>query len=346
MGLESSAYEQNYQQFRSLNQIMWQIPVLAMTLTGGLWFGVSKTLESPILTSALLATACVGNVILILVLVRFRHVMECYLQWLRKSYAPGYVDVSSNKKPKKCFDKIRNTNQSVRNLFVFMLSWAALISAILLLCYWIDREWSWEMPNSKTAVTFYDNHAIVLADSYEAIAFEEAYPFLVPIFNSGPLRVLDVGAGTGRDAAWIAEKGHMVVAVEPSRSMRTIAKNLHKNSKIVWIDDHLPSFTDAKLVSGKFDVVLVNAVWMHIPESERTAALNQLFNVLKPGGEMFVSLRLGPRDDERGMFKVHPADFVARAQVAGFEVDAIGDFADLLERPEVSWKIYRLKRNR
>ena len=35
MTVSKEAYEQNYQQFRSLNQIMWQIPVLAMTLTGG-----------------------------------------------------------------------------------------------------------------------------------------------------------------------------------------------------------------------------------------------------------------------------------------------------------------------
>jgi len=44
-GLVKAAYEQNYQHFRSLNQIMWQIPVLATTLTGGLWFGVTKIEE-------------------------------------------------------------------------------------------------------------------------------------------------------------------------------------------------------------------------------------------------------------------------------------------------------------
>jgi hypothetical protein len=34
-------YEQNCEQMRSLNQIMWQVPIIAMTLTGGLWYGVA-----------------------------------------------------------------------------------------------------------------------------------------------------------------------------------------------------------------------------------------------------------------------------------------------------------------
>ena len=31
-------YEQNFQQFRAMNQIMWQVPLLAITITGGLWY--------------------------------------------------------------------------------------------------------------------------------------------------------------------------------------------------------------------------------------------------------------------------------------------------------------------
>ena len=31
-------YEQNFQQYRAMNQIMWQVPLLAITITGGLWY--------------------------------------------------------------------------------------------------------------------------------------------------------------------------------------------------------------------------------------------------------------------------------------------------------------------
>ncbi len=344
MNIEQSVYEQNYQQFRSLNQIMWQIPVLAMTLTGGLWFGVSKLSDNPLLASALLLTAVVGNITLVFILYRFRHVMDCYLDWLRVAHPNGFVDASANSESENRFERFCNGNKTVRNLFSYMLYWAAALSGVLLLGYWVDRIWSWEMPSSETAVAFYDAHAATLADGYESVAFEDAYPFLVTVFEAAPMTVIDIGAGTGRDAAWIAEKGHTVFAVEPSESMRTIAQNLHGDGNIFWIDDRLPRFRDPSLVSQEFDVVLANAVWMHIPPAQRDEAMRQLHTATKPGGSAFVSLRLGPQDSERGMFEISSSEFVARAENAGFTVVPMGDFADLLERPDVSWKMYRLDR--
>ena len=344
MSIEQSAYEQNYQQFRSLNQIMWQIPVLAMTLTGGLWFGVSKLSDSPLLTSALLLTAVFGNLTLVFILYRFRHVMECYLDWLRTAHPDGFVDASTNSESESRFERFCNGNKTVRNLFSYMLYWAAALSGILLLGDWIDRLWSREVPSSGPAVAFYDAHAATLADGYESVAFEDAYPFLVTLFEEAPLTVIDIGAGTGRDAAWIAERGHTVFAVEPSEAMRTIAQKLHADLNISWIDDHLPHFSDPNLVSREFDVVLANAVWMHIPPDQRDEAMRQLHASTKPGRSAFVSLRLGPQDSERGMFEISSSEFVARAENAGFTVVPMGDFADLLERPNVRWKMYRLDR--
>ncbi len=344
MNIEQYAYEQNYQQFRSLNQIMWQIPVLAMTLTGGLWFGVSKLSDNPLLTSALLLTAVFGNLTLVFILYRFRHVMECYLDWLRTVHPDGFVDASANSGSENRFERFCNGNKTVRNLFSYMLYWAAALSSILLLGYWIDRIWSGDVQSSEHAVAFYDEHAATLADGYESVAFEDAYPFLVTLFEGAPLTVVDIGAGTGRDAAWIAKKGHTVFAVEPSESMRAIGQKIHDGSDIVWIDDRLPQFNTSRLVDREFDVVLANAVWMHIPLAQRDKAMQQLYASTKPGGASFVSLRLGPQDEKRGMFEVSSSEFVSRAKKAGFTVVPMGDYPDLLDRPEISWKMYRLDR--
>ena len=116
MDLKSEAYQQNYQQFRSLNQIMWQIPVLAMTLTGGLWFGVSRILENTWLVTALLLTAVVGNGALFAVLFRFRHVMDCYLAWLRLASPDGFVDASANSTSDSRLERFCNRDKTVRNL--------------------------------------------------------------------------------------------------------------------------------------------------------------------------------------------------------------------------------------
>jgi ubiquinone/menaquinone biosynthesis C-methylase UbiE len=45
-------------------------------------------------------------------------------------------------------------------------------------------------------------------------------------------RALDVGAGSGRDAAWLVSRGFEVWAVEPSEVMRREAQKRHAEASI------------------------------------------------------------------------------------------------------------------
>ncbi len=341
--IRPEAYQQNYEQFRSLNQIMWQIPVLAMTLTGGLWFGVSQILDTPLLVSVLLVTAAVGNITFIAVLHRFRHVMQCYLDWLKEADRAAYVDASPSSEDTGLGSRLARKNMGVRTLFSAMLGWAAAGSIILLVGYWIDRGSALNMNRYQSAIEYYDRYATALADSYEAVAFERAYPFLINRLSQGSLRIADIGAGTGRDAAWLADHGHTVTAIEPSQTMLTLAQRLHPRQEIQWVSDRLPSLRDAALRGTQFDLVLINAVWMHIAPADRRAALDRILELLEPNGSAFVSLRLGPADAARGMHPIDPSDFVLTAEDAGFEVLPQGDFPDILGRPEISWKVFELR---
>ena len=78
--------------------------------------------------------------------------------------------------------------------------------------------------------------ADALAADYEAISsatvLAQALPFM-PSDGLGRL-ALDVGAGTGRDAAWLSSLGWEVVAVEPAAGMRLIAGRRHPNAGIRW----------------------------------------------------------------------------------------------------------------
>ncbi|MEL7109567.1 MAG: hypothetical protein AAGL99_09895 [Pseudomonadota bacterium] len=51
-------------------------------------------------------------------------------------------------------------------------------------------------------------------------------------FPDPPARVLDIGAGTGRDAGWFASLGHSVLAVEPTDALRLGAAKLHPAPEI------------------------------------------------------------------------------------------------------------------
>ena len=342
MDLKAEAYQQNYLQFRSLNQIMWQVPVLAMTLTGGLWFGVSRIWDNELLVTALLATAMVGNLVFIAILFRFRHVMECYMQWLKSVDKRLYVEASSKEASTSPFERFVNQNKMVRSLFSLMLLWAAICSGALLVFYWIDHAKQLDMITSQSAIDYYDRHATALADSYEAVDFESAYPFLVDRLEQGGLEIVDIGAGTGRDAAWLAAAGHQVTAVEPSEAMRALAAHLHPDDSITWVSARLPTLEHDALPIDHFDMMLVNAVWMHVAPSQRIASLERLHALLRKPGSAIVSLRMGPADPDRGMFTVDPTEFVLQAQQVGFDVVPLGDVPDVLGRPEVSWKVYEL----
>lgn len=82
---EKICYEQNFEQARSLNNQMNQVPVLAMTLTGGLWFaaGVTQNLY-PEIRFGLLLFAGFCNLALILSALRIRDVFHSYLERIRQ----------------------------------------------------------------------------------------------------------------------------------------------------------------------------------------------------------------------------------------------------------------------
>lgn len=104
-----------------------------------------------------------------------------------------------------------------------------------------------------------------------------------PHFPSRPARVLEVGAGSGRDAAWFSGLGYRVTCVEPDRS-------LWPNSAD-WLADGLPSLKD---VGGAFDLVTIAAVWHFVPEAQWEASFERLAEVTEPGGRLILSLRVPP----------------------------------------------------
>ncbi len=67
----------------------------------------------------------------------------------------------------------------------------------------------------------YDQNAAAFVAQYETLLFEQVHGCLVDLLPEPGATVLDVGAGSGRDAAWFAARGYEVVAVEPSGSMRS-----------------------------------------------------------------------------------------------------------------------------
>jgi SAM-dependent methyltransferase len=96
------------------------------------------------------------------------------------------------------------------------------------------------MPGPGRTIEIYDQHPEYFAARYDAIAFESAHAAVLEWLPDSPGLVLDVGAGSGRDARWFAARAHEVFAVEPAAGFRSAARTAAPGERVHWIDDRLP----------------------------------------------------------------------------------------------------------
>ena len=187
------------------------------------------------------------------------------------------------------------------------------------------------------SIAWYERNAESLSARYEAVGGEAIHGWLMDLLPESPAMILDVGAGTGRDAAWLAGMGHEIVAVEPASAMRDVARNLHTAVAVRWIDDSLPGLMGVTRSGLSFDFILLSAVWMHVLPKDRPRAFRKLVNLLKPGGFLALTLRQGPAEKERGIYPVSLAEIEALARDHGLIVERTGYDRDQLGREDISW---------
>jgi SAM-dependent methyltransferase len=170
----------------------------------------------------------------------------------------------------------------------------------------------------------------------EAMPFEALHREVLPLFPPTPARILDVGAGSGRDAAAFAALGYEVIAVEPAPGLRERAQALHPSPLITWIDDALPDLM--VLQDATFDIVMLTAVWMHLDPGDRERGMQRVAALLKPGGVACLTLRHGPAPAERRMFEVSGADTIRLAEAAGLApVVHLENQVAVTGNPGVTW---------
>jgi len=190
---------------------------------------------------------------------------------------------------------------------------------------------------TRDPIAWYDGNLDAVANLYESLSPEVALSWMSDLLPAGRGLVLDIGAGTGRDAAWLAGQGFDVVAVEPSTAMRAFGQARHSSAQLRWIDDRLPGL-DATLRLGlSFDLILLSAVWMHIPPDQRSRAFRKLVSVLKGGGILAMSLRHGAAADERGMHPTSLSEIETLARAHGASVERSVSAGDALGRADVTW---------
>ena len=186
-------------------------------------------------------------------------------------------------------------------------------------------------------VAWYDANAETISACYEEAAADDVQSWMLDPLPTAPATILDVGAGSGRDAAWLAAKSYEVIAVEPSANMRAAAARLHPEAKVHWISDTLPALGPVTRSGLSFDLILLSAVWMHVPTGDRPRAFRKLINLLKPGGLIAITLRHGPAEPERAIHPVSLAEVEALVRNHGAFIERSSEAKDQLGRGDIRW---------
>lgn len=189
----------------------------------------------------------------------------------------------------------------------------------------------------KDSIAWYEANAESIVMRYENIDAAAIHGWVESLLPAAPATVLDIGAGSGRDAAYFASKGYDVFAVEPSRQMRELGAKFHPHAEFQWIEDQLPLLANIFSYGLSFDIILLNAVWMHVAPSDQPRAFRKMINLLKPGGLLLMSLPQDHPEEERGFFMVSKEDVESLARNHGAYVERHLVSDDHCGRRELRW---------
>lgn len=169
----------------------------------------------------------------------------------------------------------------------------------------------------------------------QAAAYERGRPSYPPeaidwlLAGSSPRDILDLGAGTGKLTARLAERGLNVVAVDPIAEMLEVLRAaLPGIPALLGTAEHIP------LPDRSVDAVLVAQAW-HWFDPQRAAA--EVARVLRPGGRL--GLVWNTRDDRLGWVKEFGRIVGGERDIAETKVDLPAPFADI-ETHRVEWTNY------
>ena len=149
----------------------------------------------------------------------------------------------------------------------------------------------------------------------------------------------DIGSGSGRDSDWLAEKGWDVVAVEPNKELRELAKE-KCHPRVQFVDDALPALKIIRKIGHRFDLILLSAGWMHVNPKARARAFRILIEMLAPGGLLVITLRLGAvvPDEGRGFYPVSADELNNFANDRAVALVNRSSQHDVLGREQITWE--------
>lgn len=140
---------------------------------------------------------------------------------------------------------------------------------------------------TASTIQFYRENAERYAERHNGVS-----PNLVALRNQfvsalpAGAKVIDLGAGPGRDAVYFEEQGFEVIAIEPAEELARIAES-RINGQVLRILAQELSY------NAEIDGIWAMASLIHVPPEELPGVFRRMARALKPGGEVHMSFTVG-----------------------------------------------------
>lgn len=190
-----------------------------------------------------------------------------------------------------------------------------------------------------TTIRHYDAAAHGLADRYESASVSELHHILLQHLSEHA-RLLEIGCGSGRDAAFLLHQGFDVTAMDASAGMLAEAGRRHPELRGRLRHAAFPLRSEDALLDQRFDAIVSVAAVMHISNTDLAVCATQWQGMLSPHGVVIVSSSTG-REDVQGQREDNGRLFVERSpdelesifQSSGFQRAALYENVDGAGRP-------------
>jgi len=185
---------------------------------------------------------------------------------------------------------------------------------------------------------YYNHNAKQLFDKYQSIDPDKVHASWLRHLPQKSGLALDVGGGSGRDAAWLAKKGWEVIVVEPAEALFELGQKATEAYPVTWVNDCLPTLAKLQMYQHSFSLILVSGVLMHLPYQQRIDSMETFAGLMAKDSVLVVSLRQGPDSEGREFYQVPADEIVQFAENKSLQAEVTNTLEDVLKRDEVTWQ--------
>ena len=201
----------------------------------------------------------------------------------------------------------------------------------------------------NSTLKYYDHNARPVARRYESMDFRSAIDRLARMVGEDA-RVLELGCGSGRDAAYLLSLGAHVEATDGSKAMLDEATALHP--ELLGRTGQLVLPCVLPYPDGHFDAVMSWAALMHLPGDSIPDVMKEIARVTRVGGVMAYAVntkrpgldRSGDDKDGRHFTCLSTTEWERIHTDAGYLTVESEERADLSRRPGIRWATFFARR--